>query len=186
MKKSLCMTRRSFCAACALPLVSLSAAPTLPRKAPDYSVRMTNGQFVYLKQFLGKVVVLEVLLTTCPHCQRCARTMQSVLDEYASRGVVVIGSAINDDARADLLSFLMKTGAKFPIGLGDRNATYSLLQADMSAGPVYMPQLVFIDQQGMIRAQYAGTDNFFLEEEKNVRAELEKLLKPASAKGARS
>jgi hypothetical protein len=46
-----------------------------------------------------------------------------------------------------------------------------------------MPQLVFIDRTGVIRAYYPGTDKFFLDEEKNMRAQLESLLK-APAKGA--
>ncbi len=49
-----------------------------------------------------------------------------------------------------------------------------------------MPQLVFIDRQGTIRAQYRGEDKFFGDDlEKNMREQIESLLikeEPASPK----
>jgi len=49
---------------------------------------------------------------------------------------------------------------------------------------LYMPGLVFIDKDGMIRAQYEGKDPFLEETsaEKNIRAELEKLMAPPPVK----
>jgi hypothetical protein len=44
-----------------------------------------------------------------------------------------------------------------------------------------VPQLVFIDRKGVIRAQYAGNDPFFKDEERNVRAQIEGLLKEGAA-----
>jgi hypothetical protein len=49
---------------------------------------------------------------------------------------------------------------------------------------MYMPQIVFIDRQGTIRAQYGGDDKFLSDEkeqDKNLRAEIETLLKEAPA-----
>jgi hypothetical protein len=43
----------------------------------------------------------------------------------------------------------------------------------------YVPYMVFIDRKGVIRAQYTGSDPFLMnevEQEKNIRAEAEKLL----------
>jgi hypothetical protein len=45
-----------------------------------------------------------------------------------------------------------------------------------------MPQVVFIDRQGTIRAQYAGDDKFFIDDqEKHLREQIEALLKEAPA-----
>ena len=46
-----------------------------------------------------------------------------------------------------------------------------------------MPQLVFIDRQGTIRAQYPGDDKFFADDqEKHIREQIEALLKDAPHK----
>ncbi len=42
---------------------------------------------------------------------------------------------------------------------------------------MYVPQLVFLDRKGVIRAQYPGGDKFYQDEEKNMRTQIESLLK---------
>ena len=45
-----------------------------------------------------------------------------------------------------------------------------------------MPQLALIDREGTVRAQYAGDDPFFgAEQDKNLRAKIEELLKQGGA-----
>ena len=44
-----------------------------------------------------------------------------------------------------------------------------------------MPQLVFIDRKGTIRAQYGGGDAFYKDEEKNMREMIVSLLKETPA-----
>ncbi len=161
-------------------------AAKVPRPAPDLIVSRTSGERIRLSQYGGKILMLELLLTTCPHCQRCAHTVQQVLGDYKTRGVEALGAAINDEARFDLMRFEMASGARFPIGIADRDKAYDFLQADPNAGPVYFPQLLLIDRKGVIRGQYAGTDRFFEKEEENLRKMLDMLLKePAVAQGAR-
>ncbi|MEN6305456.1 MAG: redoxin domain-containing protein [Armatimonadia bacterium] len=155
-------------------------AAKVPRPAPDLMISRPGGVQHRVSQYHGKILVLELLLTTCPHCQRCAHTVQRVLGDYKDKGVEALGAAINDEARFDLLRFEMASGSRFPMGIADRDRAYAFIEADMSAGPVYFPQLVLIDRQGIIRAQYAGTDKFFEQEESNLRAMLDTLLKPAA------
>ncbi len=164
----------------------LSWAAKVPRPAPDLVVTRTGGERIHLSQYGGKILMFELLLTTCPHCQRCAHTMQQVLGDYKLRGVEALGAAINDEARFDLLRFEMASGAKFPIGIADRDQAYAFLQADPNAGPVYFPQLLIIDRKGVIRAQHSGTDPFFEKEEENLRKMLDMLLKePVAGQGAK-
>lgn len=161
-------------------------AAKVPRPALDLVVSRTGGEQIRLSQYRGKILIFELLLTTCQHCERCASTVQKVLPDYRLRGVEALGAAINDEARFDLLRFEMATGAKFPMGIADRNKAYEFLQADLNAGPVYFPQLILIDRKGMIRGQYAGVDRFFEREEENLRRMLDTLLaEPASAQGTK-
>lgn len=164
----------------------LAKASKVPRPAPDLVVSRVGGEQIRLSQYRGKILIFELLLTTCPHCARCANTVQKVLPDYKLRGVEALGAAINDEARFDLLRFEMASGAKFPMGIADRNRAYEFLQADLNAGPVYFPQLMLIDRKGMIRAQYAGVDKFFEREEENLRKMLDTLLaEPAAAQGTK-
>jgi hypothetical protein len=72
--------------------------------------------------------------------------------------------------------FIQEFGVNYPVGTGPRETVYSFLQHSLMSPNLMMPQLVFIDKTGMIRAQYEGTSDFFKDEDKNIRAMIEKLL----------
>jgi peroxiredoxin len=164
---------------------SLLAAPKLPRPAPEFAVTLNSGEQLLLSKFRGKVVALEILLTTCPHCQQCSGLLQKNFEEFGPRGFQPIGAAINENARNLVPEFISKFGLKFPVGVAPNTMAYDFLQLNPALGaPIYMPQLVFIDRQGIIRAQYGGTDIFFEKEEENMRTQILSLLGPATSKPA--
>jgi peroxiredoxin len=175
------MLHRTFPAALALFAVPAAViAGTLPRQAPPkFAVHLTNGQQVLLSQFQGKAVAMIFILTYCPHCQKALSTLTKAQEEYGARGFQVVASAIEDNAAAAVPDFLKRFHPPFPVGYNDRSPVLEFLEHPVAAR-LTMPQLVFIDGHGMIRAQYSGDDPFFLEDqqENNVRGKIEELLKP--------
>ena len=72
----------------------------------------------------------------------------------------------------------------FPVGFSERGQVQEYIQHPPGK-PSYVPELMFIDRHRMIRAQYAGADDFLKDQDKNIRALVETLLKePATAKKA--
>ncbi len=166
----------------ALLVLAIVAAPLhsaeIPRPAPELAWRAANGLELRLDQYRGKIVAIEFLLTTCPHCQRCSRIMQKLLEEYGPRGFQPLGIAINEMSHLLVEDYIKDLRLAFPVGFAARETALEFLQHSPILR-LLMPQLVFIDRKGVIRAQYAGDDKFFLDEEKNMRAQLELLLKEA-------
>lgn len=175
------MSRRTLPAALALLAVSaVLFGGTLPRQAsPKFAVHLANGQQLPLSQFQGKAVALIFILTYCPHCQKALSTLSKAQAEYGARGFQVVASSIEDNAAAAVPDFLKRFHWPFPVGYNDRAPVLEFLEHPIAARLI-MPQLVFIDGHGMIRAQFAGDDPFFLEDqqENNVRSKIEELLKP--------
>ncbi len=185
------MHRRNFLALGAASVVPglLNAAPVIPRKAPEFTILLNSGEQILLSNFKGKITVLEILLTTCPHCQRCSTVLQQIHNEMGGdKSFSILAAAINPnnvtEARMVIPAYVARLGLKFPVGFSPREQAYKFLQADLNSGPVYMPQLIFIDRELNIRAQYAGTDSFFLDEEKNIKAKLQEIMSGAAAKTA--
>ncbi|MDX2153570.1 MAG: TlpA disulfide reductase family protein [Bryobacteraceae bacterium] len=179
MRKPRALLFSAAAAACLLAAPSLAAV--VPRPSPDLVIETLDGKKVSVGQFKGKVVVLEILLTTCPHCQEASRIMGKLRTEYASKGLEALGAAIDDTARANLPNYIRQFGVNFPIGIIPREKAYEYLQQSMMVG-LQMPQIVFIDRKGQIRAQYDGRSPFFMNEERNMRQHIEELLKePAAA-----
>ena len=160
---------------------ALLPAADLPRPTPNTVFRLAEGGAVDLSQYKGKVVALEFLLTTCSHCQRTARALGKMNEEYGAKGFQPLGVATNEMAHMFTRDFVREQHLTFPVAYTDRDTCLAFLQHP-SMLIMYFPQLVFIDKKGMIRSQYAGGDKFFSEpQEQNMRVEIEKLLKEGLA-----
>jgi peroxiredoxin len=150
----------------------------LPRPAPEFAIHLTSGKQVPLSQFRGKVVALAFILTYCPHCQKVVAILGKDQIEFGPRGFQVLAAAIEDGAAKAVPDFLKHFNPPFPLGFDARSAVADFLEHPV-AERMLMPQIVFVDRTGRIRAQYAANDAFFAEErqEQNIRSKIEELLK---------
>ena len=164
-------------------VISLAAAfaadPEIPRRAPDFGINFVDGHQLQVSQYKGKVVVLAFILTTCPHCQKTVGYLSAIQKEYGPRGVQVIASAIEDMAKMNLPDFIKRFQPPFPVGFNTQNDADLFLQHPVIY-VLYVPQLVFIDREGIIRAQHAGEDKAFWEnQDQHIREQIDALLKDA-------
>ena len=147
----------------------------VPRQSPEYALMLPGGQHELLSKYKGKVVAMEFLFTTCPHCQKSATILSKLQREYGPKGFQAIGVAINPNP--DLTGFARQYATDFLVGSGTRESAYSYLQQPIMSQNFYVPQMVFIDRKGVIRAQHGGTDPFLGDQqEANMRGLIEKLL----------
>jgi peroxiredoxin len=163
-------TRRDF-------LLFTGASPLLaqlkpPKTAPELTIILNSGEHLLLSRFRGKVVVLEFLLTTCPHCATCSSIMQKLYNELGDK-FQPLGAAVNPnsmtEARMLVPAYISNLGLRFPVGYTPREQAYAWLEAQNSNAPMYFPQVVFIDKKGVIRYYFPGGDDFFKNEEANMR-----------------
>lgn len=168
---------RTWIAAALLLSAVTASGQQIPRPSPDYTITIPGtGKQVTIGQYKGKVIALEFLLTTCPHCQAASRVLAKLEKELGPKGFQPLGVAINE--APDINGFRQMTGATYPIGIAPRESVYGYLQHSIMQPNLLMPQLVFVDRNGQIRAQYAGDSDFFNDksEEKNMRDMVQKLL----------
>ena len=176
------MTRRLFGFGIGLGLVLASAiAAEIPRQAPELAVQLPAGKQLLLSQFRGKVVLVEFVYTTCPHCQQSSTIIERLYKELGPRGFQPLAIAFNPDAEKLVGDFARQFGLTFPVGFGARDTVIEYLQYPM-VQPVYVPQMVFVDRKGIIRAQHGGEDEFFKDQEANLRAQIEALLQEPAGK----
>ncbi|HET8548587.1 MAG TPA: TlpA disulfide reductase family protein, partial [Bryobacteraceae bacterium] len=144
---------RALTAAAALLGVGASLfAAKVPRKSPELVIAAHDGGQLRLSELRGKVVVVEVLLTTCPHCQHSAEMLNRMQTRYGARGFQAIGVGFNESDKSQIENFVRTFGVKYPVGYVPRETIYKYLQADPATG-IHVPNLVFIDRRGVIRHQ---------------------------------
>lgn len=171
---------------CSLALgVPAIADAEVPRRSPEYAVKLTTGQQLLLSQLRGKVVALMFVSTTCPHCQETSRLMERLSREYGPRGFQPVAVAFNEMAMMLVPEFTKQLGLTYPVGYDARDPVFEYLGRSPMLR-TYVPIIVFIDRNGTIRGQYMGDDDFFKNQEGNLRATIERLLKEPAKKGAAS
>jgi peroxiredoxin len=181
------MKRRDFLALAGASPLMAQLKP--PKAAPELTIILNSGEHLLLSRFRGKVVVLEFLLTTCPHCATCSSIMQKLYGELGDK-FQPLGAAINPntltEARMLVPAYVSNLGLKFPVGYTPREQAYTWLEAQNSNAPMYFPQVVFIDKRGIIRHYFPGGDEFFKNEEANMRRLILELAAENSAGASKS
>lgn len=179
------MTVRVFAALAVA--ASVAAGADVPRKSPELAFNFPDGKPGLLSQYRGKLVAVEFMLTTCPHCQKASAVLEKMYKEFGARGFLPIGLAIDFPQPGVSVSqrvaeYKRNFGITYPMGYVSNDGAMAYLQHPIMVR-MLVPSMVFVDRNGVIQAQYPGGDAFFDEskEEVNMRAEIEKLLKEGSA-----
>lgn len=159
---------------------SLFAAEAV-RKAPELAFSVPGQGQKLLSQYRGKVVALEFIFTTCPHCQAASKVMTKFQSEYGPRGLQVIDVAVNQNADLLVESFARDFQVNFPVGWTPSNEMTAFM--GFSDGRYVVPQLVLIDRKGLIHYQTPATENSDwdkLMNEDAIRQHIEELLGPGN------
>lgn len=137
-----------------------------PYPAPDFVVNLPEGKSLHLSSLKGKVVVVECLFTTCPHCQEASRVFTNLYKEFGSRGFQPVGVAFNDEVFAANTTpatvvgdFVKAFNVAYPVGWTDRSKILEF-NGISAFDRFVVPQMVWIDRKGMVRAktQPGGND----------------------------
>src|SRR5438445_8200508 len=123
----------------AIALFSALAVPgaEIPRPSPDYIITLTDGQKTSVLQHKGKVLAVEFMLTTCPHCQNTSKILTGLHKEFGPKGFEPIGIAINDNPH--IPEFISMFKVSYPIGTGSHEGAYTYLQHSLMNQSLQMP-----------------------------------------------
>lgn len=104
--------------------------------------------------------------------------MSGIQNELGPKGFQAIESAINENP--DVPGFVRQFRPTFPIGITDNLKSYEFMQLS-TVTRNFVPFMVFIDRQGVIRAQFTGSDTDFFNQDMikqaaNIREQADKFL----------
>lgn len=160
-------------------------APSI-RKAPELLFSIPGQGQKHLSDYRGKVVALEFIATTCPHCQAASKLMTKLQGEYGSRGLQVIDVAINPNADLLVENFAKDFQVNFPVGWATEHQMQSFMGFPDSRYVV--PQLALIDRKGFVHYQtpaLSGDDWIKMMTEQAIRQHIEELLGSNNSASAR-
>jgi thiol-disulfide isomerase/thioredoxin len=105
-------------------------------------------------QLRGKPVLIDFWASWCPPCRMALPNVQALHDEYAEKGLQVIGISVDataDEAKKAAEEF----GLSFPVLWADPTSP-ELQQATLAYGLTSIPRLFLVDADGVIQADMTG------------------------------
>jgi peroxiredoxin len=160
-----------------LAVAALCSAET-GRRAPGFSLRDSNGQQHDLADYRGKVVVLEFMQTTCPHCAGFTPVLQQVQQKYGDK-VAILAIAVPSDTPATVAQYVAGHKITYPVMLECGQVAYSYVRT----GNIAFPHVYVVDANGMIQGDWEYgplTQGVF--EGPALMAEIDRLLGAAATK----
>ncbi len=163
-------------------LAPLWAGGLSNRRAPGFSLPDASIKQYDLADYRGKVVVLEIMLTSCPHCKKFAEILEQVVKKYA--GQVQVLTIVNPpDNTSTVNAFAREHGLSYPILFDCGQAAGSYMMATLKNPSFDIPHIFLIDKDGIIRSDFGyGPLTLGIFEGRELFQEVERLLGPAPKK----
>jgi thiol-disulfide isomerase/thioredoxin len=136
-------------------LVDQSQPPPIskiPDRLPVFALAALDGKLTPITTWSGKSLVINFWATWCAPCRREIPLLEGLSAEWASRGITVIGIAV--DHRDQVASFARELKIRYPLLVGEQEAldVASRFAVDSPA----FPFTVFTDRRGEVVALYMG------------------------------
>lgn len=169
-------------------MANAQSVPELPEKngggdTPDISINLVQGasgtavkpgETLKLSSLNGRVVLLDVFSSKCPHCVDHAPHVAEIYNLYRQKGFTVLGLATDQSDRAeDVKSFISTARIAYPVGF----LTAEVIVYFLDRRNHGVPQMVLFGRDGKMAKRIIGwgPDN-----DKELRAAIEaELAKPA-------
>jgi len=181
---------RAFAASCVLllsvaatPRMGVEDVPELPMPdgsgdTPEMIIDLAPGgadqqKQLKLSSLRGKVALIDVFLSTCPHCQEHAPHIVELYKQYRDRGFTVLGLATdnkeNKDSVATVNAFVSLAKIDYPVGF----VTPEVIAYYIDSHDHGVPQMILFGVDGKMVIRRIGWNE---KSSKEIRAAIEAQL----------
>lgn len=172
------MVLRISCLAAALACGLFASGELSNRRAPGFALPNPDYTHFYdLQDYRGKVVLLDIMSTTCPHCLLLSTTLEKMKAKFGDK-IEVLSVVLPPDNQTTVAKYKSVNKITVPILCDQGQMTISYMNARPGMAHIDVPHLFIIDQQGMIRNDFSyKEDARAVFEGPGLIVEIEKLLK---------
>jgi peroxiredoxin len=118
--------------------------------APDFSVKDIDGNEFTLSENQGKVVVLDIMTLSCSACKLEMKHLRAIFSRYSQNELAIITISIdNKDSAGEIDEYRARYGDNWTFAR-DTDGVANKYKVS------YIPTIVIIDKEGVIRYWGAG------------------------------
>jgi peroxiredoxin len=126
------------------------SSPGSRKRAPDFTLKDSDGKTVSLSDYKGKVVLLNFWATWCGPCKIEIPWFIEFEQKYKDNGFAVLGVSMDDDGWTAVKPFM-----------ADKHINYRMVVGSESVSQLYggvesLPTTFVIDRNGMVAASHEG------------------------------
>ena len=122
--------------------------------APTTRFATLDGDTASIADLAGRVAVVNFWGTWCVPCRREIPELVALDDAYRSRGVEIVGVAVESGEPDDIRSFMSEFGATYRLWMTDTATALSVFEA------VGYPFTLVVDREGRVVEAYLGPQSY--------------------------
>lgn len=119
----------------------------------EFSLPDLNGKIHSLKEFKGKMVLLNFWATWCPSCKEDIAELLFIYRQYKDSGLEMVGISLDKKGLGVVDSFVKESNIPYTILLGDETVVKNY------GGFKGVPTTFLLDKEGRIVKKYSGQIN---------------------------
>jgi peroxiredoxin len=138
-----------------LALAAVLAAFTLQavepgQRAPGFALPDARLQVYDLYDYRGKIVLIELMQTSCPHCAAFASVLHKIQEQYAGKvQILAVANSAQDNDRT-VAQYVAGHQITYPVVFDAGQMAYSYVRESHFD----LPQLYVIDAKGIVQRHY--------------------------------
>lgn len=122
-------------------------------RAPGFDLVDDDGAGVSLRDYAGKVVLLNFWATWCAPCVREIPSLNRLYGQFEDKGFIVLAVSVDEDEE-QYRQFLAERGVSFPTARDPQRAVSSRY------GTAKYPESYLIDRAGKVLRKYVGAEDW--------------------------
>ena len=128
-----------------------------PQKAEDFTLRTLEGERVSLKDYRGKVILLNFWATWCGPCRMEMPSMEKLWQDFKEEDFVILAIDIQEEGKL-VSSFMKERNLSFPVSLDAKG------NVARSYGVRGIPTTFFLNPKGETIGKAVGARDWASEE----------------------
>jgi cytochrome c biogenesis protein CcmG/thiol:disulfide interchange protein DsbE len=134
----------------ALAVLLLGSAALAQGKAPNFSLKTSDGKSLELAKLQGKVVVVNFWATWCGPCRKEIPGFIEVYGRLKSKGLEIVGISLDREGWTVVKPYIDKSKITYPVVVDNGKL------ADAYGGIDAIPTTFIVDRKGNIVKKHVG------------------------------